>query len=163
MAYSAVQLCIVIQCYTFVYSFIKLYSFFYMCTVFIQVYSFTQAYSAVQYTTDINERTTKTVVRTQHLLDTPSKLSTFWNTERTKHFFLSQWPPRAVWLWQWQRTPDKHKNRHTDIPSYRLYLYYDERRDIRWNIAWAWGTSWGLRLYFTVHPNLSHNTDILNF
>ena len=36
-----------------------------------------------------------------------------------------------------------------------LYLYYDERRDIRWNMAWAQGKSWwrsprvfqGLRLY----------------
>ena len=34
-----------------------------------------------------------------------------------------------------------------------LYLYCDKRRDILWNIAWA-------RLYFTVYPNLSHNTDI---
>ena len=154
MAYSAVQLCIVIQCYTFVYSFKELYSF-------IQGYSFTQEYSAVQYTTDINERTTKTVVRTQHLLDTPSSLSTFWKTGRTKHFFLSQWPPRAVWLKQWQRTPDKPKNRHTDIPSYRLYLYYDEHEENP--EGRAQGISRWLRLYFTVHPSLSHNTDILNF
>ena len=42
----------------------------------------------------------------------------------------------------------------------RLYLYYDERRDIRWNIAWARGNSQGrsprdflrLRLYFTYIP-----------
>ena len=27
----------------------------------------------------------------------------------------------------------------------------------------AQGISWGLRLYFTVYPDLSHNTDILNF
>ena len=24
-----------------------------------------------------------------------------------------------------------------------MYLYWDERRDIQWNIAWAWGKSWG--------------------
>ena len=65
------------------------------------------------------------------------------------------------WLFKWV---------HPEI----LYLYYDERRDIRWNSAWALGhkgsseggargISRGLRLYFTMYPNLSHNTDILNF
>ena len=49
----------------------------------------------------------------------------------------------------------------------RLYLYSDERRDIRWNIAWARGQNprnfWGLRLYFTLYPDSSHNTVILNY
>ena len=27
----------------------------------------------------------------------------------------------------------------------------------------AKGISWGLRLYFTLYPDLSHNTDILNY
>ena len=31
-----------------------------------------------------------------------------------------------------------------------LYLYFDERRDIRWKIALAQRISWGLRLYFIV-------------
>ena len=58
MLYS-VQLCIVIQWCTFMYSFKKLYSFIKFYS-FIQVYRFTQAYSSVQYTTDINERITRT-------------------------------------------------------------------------------------------------------
>ena len=48
-----------------------------------------------------------------------------------------------------------------------LYLYYDKRTDIQWNIAWVRGKprgiSQGLRLYFTVYLDSSHNTDILNF
>ena len=36
-----------------------------------------------------------------------------------------------------------------------LNLYLEERRDILVNIAR------GLRLYFPVNPDLSHNTDIL--
>ena len=48
-----------------------------------------------------------------------------------------------------------------------MYLYYDERRDVRLNIAWArgksWGISQGLRLYLTLYPDSSHNTDIINF
>ena len=28
-----------------------------------------------------------------------------------------------------------------------LYLYYDARRDIRWNILWAWRKSWGRILW----------------
>ena len=44
-----------------------------------------------------------------------------------------------------------------------LYLYCDERRDIRWNIAWAQGIFRGLRLHFIVYSNSSHNTDILHF
>ena len=44
-----------------------------------------------------------------------------------------------------------------------LYLYYDERRDIQWNIGGAWGISCGLRLYFIIFPDSSHNTDILNY
>ena len=35
--------------------------------------------------------------------------------------------------------------------------------DIQWNIAWAQGISRGLKLYFIVYPDLSHNTDILNY
>ena len=48
------------------------------------------------------------------------------------------------------------------VTIFILYLYYDERRDIRWNIAWARGKPQGRRLYFTVYPDLSQNTDILN-
>ena len=44
-----------------------------------------------------------------------------------------------------------------------LYLYCDERRDIRWNIVCTQGISWGLRLYFIVFPYSSHNTDIVNY
>ena len=52
-----------------------------------------------------------------------------------------------------------------------LYLYWDERRDIPWNTAWteenpegeARWTSRGFRLYFTVYPDSSHNTEILNY
>jgi hypothetical protein len=48
-----------------------------------------------------------------------------------------------------------------------LYLYCDERRDVRWNIAWAWGklqgVFQGLRLFFIVFPDWSNNTDILNY
>ena len=40
-----------------------------------------------------------------------------------------------------------------------LYLYCDKMRDIQSNIAGARG----LRLYFIVYTDLSHNTDILNF
>ena len=43
-----------------------------------------------------------------------------------------------------------------------LYMYYAERRDIRWNIGWGRGIFQGIRLYFTVYPNLSQNTDIIN-
>ena len=31
------------------------------------------------------------------------------------------------------------------------------------NRAWAWGISRGLRLHFTVYPDLSPNTDIIPF
>ena len=40
-----------------------------------------------------------------------------------------------------------------------LYLYCGKRRDIRWNIAGALGKSRGLRLYFILFPDSSHNTD----
>ena len=51
-----------------------------------------------------------------------------------------------------------------------LFLYCDQRRDIRWNIARDRGKSQGrsprnfsmLMLHFIVYPNSSHNTDILN-
>ena len=56
-------------------------------------------------------------------------------------------------------------------PCTVLYLYCDERMDIQWNLAWAqgksrgkaWGISQGLRLYFIVFPDSSHNSGILNF
>ena len=44
-----------------------------------------------------------------------------------------------------------------------LNLYCDERKDIQLNMAWAQGKSCGLRLYFIVFFDSSHNTDILNF
>ena len=52
-----------------------------------------------------------------------------------------------------------------------LYLFCYKRRDIRWNIAWARGKSQGqaqrisrgLRLYFIVYPDSSHNIEILNY
>ncbi len=52
-----------------------------------------------------------------------------------------------------------------------LYLYCDERRDIRWNIAWARGKSGGrsprgfprAQAIFIVFPDSSNNTHILNF
>ena len=44
-----------------------------------------------------------------------------------------------------------------------LYLYCDGRRDIRWNITGARGIYQGLRLYFIVYPDSSHNTEILNY
>ena len=31
------------------------------------------------------------------------------------------------------------------------------------NIAWARGISWGIRQYFIVYPDSSHNTAILNY
>ena len=65
---------------------------------------------------------------------------------------------------------EKVNFQYTPFKNNVLYLYYDERRDLRWNIEHkgnpegeARGISWGLRLYFTVYPDLSHNTDILNF
>ena len=39
-----------------------------------------------------------------------------------------------------------------------LNMYCDKRRDILGNTAWAQGISWRLRLYYPVHPNLSHYT-----
>ena len=45
-----------------------------------------------------------------------------------------------------------------------LYLYCDERRDVRWNpLGFALGISLGLRLYFIVFFDWNHNTDILNY
>ena len=44
-----------------------------------------------------------------------------------------------------------------------LFLYYDERRNVRWNIAWAQGKPQRLRLYFTVYHDFSQNRDIIIF
>ena len=48
-----------------------------------------------------------------------------------------------------------------------LYMYHDKRRDIRFDLAWAQGKSQEISLrlwlYFTLYPNSSHNTNIINF
>ena len=52
---------------------------------------------------------------------------------------------------------------HTVQCQWRLCLYSDKWRDIWWNIAWAQEKSRGLRLYFSLYPDSSHNIDILNY
>ena len=52
-----------------------------------------------------------------------------------------------------------------------FYLYCDENRNNQWNISCDWEKSrgqspmdfQGLRLYFTIYRNSSHNTDVLNY
>ena len=61
--------------------------------------------------------------------------------------------------WSYNRALAARTSSHCTV----LYLYYDKRRDIRWNIDWARGISRRPRLYFTVYHDLRHNTDILNF
>ena len=40
------------------------------------------------------------------------------------------------------------------------WLYCESSRNLRWNIAWALGTSFVLRLYFTVHPSSRHTVTV---
>ena len=54
----------------------------------------------------------------------------------------------------------------TELLKFHLVLTLQSENEswyILWNIAWAYGISRGLRLYFIAYPDSSHNTDILNY
>ena len=93
------------------------------------------------------------------------------------------WPWESHWIWQndwgrdggttskkWAGGKSSGSNNETTTKYWHieiLYQYYDERRDIRENMAWAQGISRGkspgLRSYLTLYPDLSPYRDIIPF